>query len=150
MSVLDMAPPKTPGLSRGTIKGSASHDLIKFTIRAVPLPQDILQFILDNIATLKRLQHEDRNGDISTGEEDDDIENEGANIHGDVIRRPSVRPDQFWDALDKVCGEAGGEWEGMAGRIWSFGPQRAGGCILIDARKTPHQSYVVGISVELR
>ncbi|KAF7968737.1 hypothetical protein HWV62_29559 [Athelia sp. TMB] len=137
----DMQPPKTANAPRGTVNGSAYHDLITFTIRAAPLPQDILRFILDNVVTLKKLQHEHKTGDTLTDEEAGDIEDEeGTNIHGDVVRRPSSRPDQFWDALDKVCREAGGDWADIAGKIWSFGPQRAGGCILIDARKDSHQS----------
>lgn len=136
-----MAPPKTPNAPRGTIKGSASQDLVRFTIRAVPLHKDILQFILDNIVTLKKLQQERKTGETLSEEEAEGIE-EGANIHGDVVRRPSVRPEQFWDALDETCKAARGEWEGIVDRIWSFGPQRAGGCLLIDARKAPSQSCV--------
>lgn len=136
-----MLPPKTLNAPRGTVNGTAFHDLIKFTIRAVPLPQDILQFILDNVVTLKKMQHEHKTGDLLTDEEAGDMEDEeGANIHGDVVRRPSIRPDQFWEALDEVCSTAGGEWATIAGRIWSFGPQRAGGCILIDARRNSYQS----------
>lgn len=137
-----MPPPKIPNAPRGTVKGSASHDLIKFTIRAAPLPQDILQFILDNVITLKRMQHEQRMGDMTlTDEEAREIEDEeAANIHGDAVRRTNLRPDQFWDALDKVCTDIGGDWADISRRIWSFGPRRAGGCILIDARKEYSQS----------
>ncbi|KAF7768579.1 hypothetical protein Agabi119p4_7822 [Agaricus bisporus var. burnettii] len=51
------------------------------------------------------------------------------------MRNPSVKPEQFWDALQDKCKEVGGEWEGITDKVWAFGPQRAGGCLLIDARK---------------
>jgi len=47
--------------------------------------------------------------------------------------------------LEEVCKKAGGDWDkGIVDRIWAFGPLKAGGCLLIDARKnvkTP-RSYV--------
>jgi ribosome assembly protein 1 len=139
MDLIDMAPPKTPNVPRGTVKGTAYHNLIKFTIRAAPLPEGILHFILDNVATLKQLQHERKMGYVSSLDEDLDDE-EGANVYGDVIRKPSVRLDEFWDALNKIFEVAGADWNDVTERIWSFGPQRAGGCLLIDARKNPSQS----------
>lgn len=51
-----MAPTKTPGAPRGTIKGTSSQNVVKFTLRAVPLPSPILQYILENADILKRLQ----------------------------------------------------------------------------------------------
>jgi ribosome assembly protein 1 len=72
----DMAPPKTPSAPRGTIKGTAAHDLINFTIRAVPLPQDILHFILDNIVTLKKLQQEQNTDGVMSMEDADGIQDE--------------------------------------------------------------------------
>lgn len=136
-----MAPVKTPNAPRGTIKGTASNDLVKFTIRASPLPEAILRFILDNILTLKRLQHERKTGEAITEDLDGIDEEEGANLQGDLIRSPSVKAGQFWEVLDEICKSARGEWEDISERIWSFGPQRAGGCLLIDARKNPSQSY---------
>lgn len=138
-----MAPPKTPNVPRGTIKGTAAHDLIKFTIRAAPLPQDILHFILDHIVILKRLQQGHKTDDIISTEDTSNIEDqENYNIHGDIMRKPSVQPDQYWSALQAKCDTIGGEWRDIVERIWSFGPQRAGGCLLIDARKNPSQSSV--------
>ncbi|KII86678.1 hypothetical protein PLICRDRAFT_264227 [Plicaturopsis crispa FD-325 SS-3] len=130
----DMAAPKTPNAPRGTIRGSDSHNLVTFTIRAVPLPETILQFILDNIITLKKLQQERKGG--REGEVDDEGEEEGVNVHGDIMRKPTVKPEQFWAALQDKCKEAGGEWTGLVDRIWAFGPQNAGGSLLVDARNT--------------
>jgi len=135
-----MAPKKTPNAPCGTVQGTAYHSLVKFTIRAAPLPEDILHFILDNITTLKQLQQERRMSDALPFDNVDDVDDEEGNVHGDVIRKPSVRPDEFWEALEKTCEAAGGEWKDVAERLWSSGPQRAGGCLLIDARKNHSQS----------
>src|SRR5882762_10053343 len=138
-----MAPPKTPDAPRGTIKGTAYHNLVKFTIRATPLPDNILHFILDNIATLKQLQHQHKMGDPLSVDDVGNIDEEGANLRGDVTRKPSVRPDEFWAALANICEAVGGEWKDVAERAWSFGPQPAGGCLLIDARKNSFHSCVI-------
>ena len=147
-----MAPPKYSS-KRGLVNGSSTHGLVKFSIRSVPLPKHLLEFILDNIPILKRLQRERKNALGSSAEDgdqdiedDDDIDRERSyGGSGETFRRPTVRPEQFWTALEEVCKKAGGDWDkGVVDRIWAFGPLRAGGCLLVDARKnvkTP-RSYV--------
>ncbi|KAG6841264.1 hypothetical protein C0991_000404 [Blastosporella zonata] len=133
----DMAPTKTPNAPRGTMHGSSSSNIVKFTIRASPLPQDILDFVLQNITILKKFQHDRRARDSPEAQEKALAEEqEGVDIYGDVVRKPSVAPEQFWEALQKACEEVGGEWSDVTDRIWAFGPQKAGGCLLIDARKS--------------
>ncbi|KAJ7205916.1 translation elongation factor 2 [Mycena haematopus] len=132
---IDMAPPKTPNAPRGTIQGASSQSIVTFTIRASPLPRIILDFVLDNLGTLKILQHERRGGADS-----DDVDAEGdldsSAIDGNIMRKPNVKPEQFWDALRDKCREAGGEWTDISEHIWAFGPQNAGGCILVDSRNS--------------
>ena len=53
-----MPPPKTPNAKRGTIHGAAAQNLAKFTIRAAPLPAAIMEFLLDNLAIVRRLAQE--------------------------------------------------------------------------------------------
>ncbi|KAJ7164628.1 P-loop containing nucleoside triphosphate hydrolase protein [Mycena crocata] len=129
---IDMAPPKTPSASRGTVHGTSSQNIVTFTIRASPLPRAILDFILQNLVVLKNLQHERKGGDSVA---DDEMEDEdGSNIDGNIVRKPTVNPEQFWDTLRAKCQDSGGEWTDIVERIWAFGPQNAGGCILVDAR----------------
>ncbi|KAF9267559.1 P-loop containing nucleoside triphosphate hydrolase protein [Marasmius fiardii PR-910] len=132
----DMAPAKTPGTTRGTIKGSSSQGIINFTIRASPLPKPIRDFVLQNLVTLKNLHQQERK--ISDGEieqvQAEDLVNEN---RGDILRDAEVRPDQFWTSLQRVCREVGGDWDKVVDRIWAFGPQQAGGCLLIDSRRVP-------------
>lgn len=129
-----MAPTKTPGAPRGTIKGASTQNIVSFVIRASPIPASLLEFILDNVATLKKLQHDRKlgqEGEIEEAEEEESV----VDKYGDVVRKPSVKPEQFWDVFRNKCKEVGGEWEGIVEKVWAFGPQRAGGCLLIDARK---------------
>ncbi|KAK7056676.1 Cytoplasmic GTPase/eEF2-like protein (ribosomal biogenesis) [Paramarasmius palmivorus] len=127
----DMTPPKTAGAQRGTIKGTASQGIVEFTIRASPLPKSIRDFLVKNMMTLKKLQQE-RRGTETESEQVEELVNEN---RGDIVQNPDVTPDQFWQSLEKVCKEAGGDWEKIVEHIWAFGPQKAGGCILIDVRK---------------
>ncbi|KAF5382529.1 hypothetical protein D9615_002805 [Tricholomella constricta] len=133
----DMAPTKTPNASRGTIHGASSSNIVQFTIRASPLPQEILNFVLQNLSILNEFQHDRRAKDSAEAQEKALAEEQyGVDIYGDIVRKPSVSPELFWEALQKVCEEVGGEWGDVAERIWAFGPQKAGGCLLIDARKS--------------
>ncbi|KAJ7366673.1 P-loop containing nucleoside triphosphate hydrolase protein [Mycena albidolilacea] len=135
---IDMAPPKTPNAPRGTIHGASSQSIVTFTIRATPLPRVILDFILHNLATLKILQQERKGGVDSEGTDagmaEEDLD--GPNIGGNIVRKPTVKPEQFWDALRDKCREVGGEWADISEQIWAFGPQNAGGCILVDSRNS--------------
>ncbi|KAF8073628.1 P-loop containing nucleoside triphosphate hydrolase protein [Lyophyllum atratum] len=133
----DMPPTRTPNAPRGTIHGVSSSNIVQFTIRAAPLPQEILDFVLQNISILKQFQHDRRARDSVEAQEKAIAEEQsGVDIYGDIVRKPSVSPEQFWDALQKICQEVGGEWSDITERVWAFGPQKAGGCLLIDARKS--------------
>jgi ribosome assembly protein 1 len=135
--MIEMASVKTANAARGTIHGASSHNIVRFTVRALPLPSPILDFILENLVVLKKLQHDRKAGESQEAQDKADVEeDDGVDIHGDIVRKPSVSPDQFWGALTKVCDEVGGEWKGVVDKIWAFGPQKAGGCFLIDARKS--------------
>lgn len=146
-----MAPPKTQGAKRGTIRGTAAHNVINFTIRVTPLPQPIFDFLRENLVILRRLQ-QDRNSreevqdssgshqtDIGEAEavghdeeESDDVEE--VDLHGEVLKRPTVRLEEFWSVFEEKCKEAGAEWADIPEQLWAFGPQRAGTCLLIDSR----------------
>lgn len=121
-----MAPTKTPNAARGTMRGSSANQVVTFTIRAVPIPPTILDFLLENLMVLRTLIHRDQQME----EEEQDVD-----LHGDVIRKSTINPDQFWDFFAEKCKDVGGDWEDVAAKTWAFGPQKAGTCLLIDARK---------------
>lgn len=136
-----MAPPRFGGTRRGTVVVSSAQGLLKFSIRAAPLPKNIWDFLKDNLALLRRMRQERKSREESTtteisavedDSEDDDIDE--VDLQGEIIRRPTVRPDEFWRVFEQKCTEAGGDWVGLADKVWEFGPQGAGTCLLLDAR----------------
>lgn len=129
-----MAPPKTVGYPRGTIHGASFQNLVTFTIRAVPLPDLIADFLRSNLTVIKRLVADCTRSDRAILEEVKDKAEEAATT-GDILHVPTVHPEQFWDALQAKCEEAGPEWAGIVDNIWALGPQGAGQCLLIDSRK---------------
>jgi ribosome assembly protein 1 len=132
----DMAPSKTPNAARGTIKSASTQNLVTFSIRSAPVPDVILQFLLHNLTTLRALQQDGHTDKNTPGSSIDIVsESELVGVQDDVLHTPSVRADQFWNALEEKCNEAGGEWVNISDKIWSFGPRHAGSCILIDYRK---------------
>ncbi|THH31171.1 hypothetical protein EUX98_g3005 [Antrodiella citrinella] len=131
---IDMAPPKSGG-KRGVIHGATVRDLVKFTIRAVPLPQEISKFLLDNLAILRQLERErsSKASEQTTVAADGDIEDE-VDLQGEIIKRQTIKPEDFWSALTTVCEKVGGEWLSIQDKLIAFGPQRAGTCLLCDGR----------------
>ena len=138
MKAAQMAPPKTPGATRGTVHDSTTHGVVKFTIRAAPMPPALLNFLQDNLLVLRRLlsdrkRHEEGVVDVSAIDELDNVD--GFDIYGDVIRKPTTRVENFWTALESVVKTLPPDLANLADKIWAFGPHSAGGCVLIDARE---------------
>lgn len=132
---VEMAPPKSGG-KRGTVDGASVQNLVKFSIRATPLPKEIWDFLQDNLAIIRKLQQGRTSQDVTNGSPDlgADDEFEEVDFQGELIKRPTVKPTEFWTKLTECCDKAGGEWVGILDSIWAFGPQRKGTCLLIDAR----------------
>ncbi|GAA5948993.1 hypothetical protein JCM21900_003165 [Sporobolomyces salmonicolor] len=120
----DMAPPKTQGQPRGTIRGSVQSGLVTFTVRAVPLPADITNFLSVNMPIIKRLQRDRRSG--KADEEADDVASDA--VEGVEL----VKPEEFWPKLEALLKAAGRDWAGLADQIWAFGPRKIGANMLID------------------
>jgi ribosome assembly protein 1 len=131
-----MLPSKATAASRGTVTASSSQAAATFTIRAIPMPPTILEYILDNISVLRRLQRDrDMLEERTLGSEALDLEEEQPiDVQGDVERTPTVKPENYWTTLQERCQQVGGDWADLADRIWAFGPHGAGGCLLIDSR----------------
>lgn len=125
---LDMAPPKVANAKRGTVNGSAQN-LVVFTIRAAPLPQTITDFLLSNMSILRRFHTE---GHSQARKTSVNTEEAGEEFADEIARQATVKPEEFWSTLEKLCKEAGGEWADVADRIWAFGPHRVGPNILVD------------------
>lgn len=124
-----MVAQKHPDRARGTILGSVASGLVKFAIRAVPMPAIVTAFLTANIGTLKRLQRDRRGSPLSAQQQDESDE-----VRGDVTTEEMkpVKPEEFWTEFEAVLKEAGREWTGLAEQVWAFGPRRIGPNLLVD------------------
>ncbi|KAK0543881.1 Cytoplasmic GTPase/eEF2-like protein (ribosomal biogenesis) [Tilletia horrida] len=146
----EMPPPKNEtGAPRGTITSSVAGGLIRYAVRAAPLPADVTRFLLANATTIRRLlQDRERRhpGGSATGDATPAVgaSNETQGLDGesgeDLVQSQSVdadgpratTKDKFWNELEALFAKAGPEWAGAADQIWSFGPKRVGANILVD------------------
>ncbi|KAN0060972.1 Cytoplasmic GTPase/eEF2-like protein (ribosomal biogenesis) [Thecaphora frezii] len=138
---IDMPPPKTEGTARGTIDGSVANGLVSFRVRAVPMPKPVVEFLLANDQTIRRLQSRSAtlSGGAGNADEDEAADGEaGASIDAaGSLASKTVKADRFWMALEELlqnCGQdkTGEDWREVADKIWSFGPRRVGPNLLID------------------
>ncbi|CAD6890782.1 unnamed protein product [Tilletia controversa] len=144
----EMPPPKTEGAPRGTVISTVAGGLIQYTVRAVPLPEEVTRFLLANATTIRRLlQDRERRhvGGSMTGDatpagasldatdNDDIVHQQGL---GDDGPRATTK-DKFWSDFEALLKKAGPEWSGVVDQIWAFGPKRVGANILIDRAEIP-------------
>lgn len=139
----DMAPPKTEGAPRGTMRGTAMNGLVSYTVRALPLPQRVRDFLVVNAGTIRRVMRRGRaraQQDEAGEQEEDEAPSsaraptEDAGADADQPRRVPVRA--FWDELAQELRQAGGEWASLAERICAFGPRGVGANLLLDTSGT--------------
>lgn len=126
VKAVDMAPPKTKGATRGTVHGSLFDGLVSYTLRASPLPDKIIYYLLANTHNIGKLLAQLQ--DKSESEEGVREEREA----GESQEAKAKTPEQFWAGLEELCEQVGGEWAGAADRIWCFGPKRLGANLLLD------------------
>ena len=125
----DMATPKTAGAARGTIHGTVFSGLVTFTIRAIPLPPKITEFLLNNTTTMAKMLSQRGEGNDEMDEQDG-LE-AAAGTHAPTAGR-MMSSVEFWTELEGLMGKPGGDWAGAADRIWCFGPKRLGANVLLD------------------
>jgi ribosome assembly protein 1 len=109
---------------RGRFNGSSVSNLVNFTIRGTPLPEDIVHYLQKNAGTLQSLLAEGKAQDAEI-----DASMEAATHAGG---KKATRPEDFWKQLVQLLDAEGGEWKGVADHIWAFGPKQVGPNILID------------------
>lgn len=129
---VEMAPPKSEGLPRGTIQVSASGGLVKYRVRAVPLPSTVVDFLLANLRTIRRLLQRDRQHD-NTAAEEEETSTQGAQENGQARE---VKMDMYWSKLAEILDASGSQWKNRVDQIWSLGPRKIGPNILFDTRDT--------------
>ncbi|EGG07898.1 uncharacterized protein MELLADRAFT_35253, partial [Melampsora larici-populina 98AG31] len=153
----EMVPLKNPDQPRGTVSGSVSNGLITYTIRAVPLPDQITDHLIKssdlirNIAprhrsdqTKKTLPLPSKEGIVSTDEVDDLPQ---TNLT-DVDDISSVKAGTvFWNSLDEKyqayhSSTNDEDLKDFVEKIWAFGPRRTGPNVLLDQLPRSNRSRV--------
>jgi len=122
--------------------------IANFTIRAVPLPSKVTEFLQANQLVIKRLergrlQSETQESSLVSIDDEDNMISTAA-VEGELIQKPTVRAEDFWGALDELLGKLGGDWRGSGKRIWAFGPNGSGPNLLIDSRADSDGRYDFG------
>ncbi|WVQ77258.1 hypothetical protein IAR50_006941 [Cryptococcus sp. DSM 104548] len=137
LRVPDMNPSKAPsGKPRGTVESQIGSGSVKFSVRAVPLPKGVESFLGRNRGLIRKMLV----GKRSTTEDEADNEAELDETESDPIleeedaeqSKKAANPEEFWQELERLFNAAGGDWVGAADRVWSFGPKRVGGNVLLD------------------
>ncbi|KAH9819578.1 hypothetical protein DFH28DRAFT_924919 [Melampsora americana] len=143
----EMVPSKNPDQPRGTVSGSVSNGLITYTIRAVPLPDEITDYLIKspdvirNIAprhradqTKKTAVSASKEEIVSTDEVDDLSQtNLTDDDHISSLKAGTV----LWNSLDKLHTEYHSntndeDLKDFVENIWAFGPRRTGPNVLLD------------------
>ncbi|KAG0234543.1 Cytoplasmic GTPase/eEF2-like protein (ribosomal biogenesis) [Actinomortierella wolfii] len=135
---------KVDNAPRGTIVATTQNRHVRFTVRAVPIPNSITQYLAGHadliqsyIETAKDSSNqeskvvvtslgEDESEDLSTeGKEDD----EEGNRRREQVRRAT----KIQKELEPLFAEAGEIWKGKEKDILAFGPRRVGPNLLINS-----------------
>ncbi|KAF3930533.1 hypothetical protein ABW19_dt0202315 [Dactylella cylindrospora] len=129
LSVPEMPPPKNPNLPRGTVVASTPGKHVAFRLRVRPLPVQAIDYLQENVGTLKKFYAEKIAGQQE--QDNDDLtltagEAEGCLAIGEFETglQSALTAGATKDTKDV--------WANVVSKISSFGPRRAGPNILID------------------
>lgn len=138
VSAQEMNPPRNKDLPRGTVMTAGSQKGIRLRIRVAPLPDRVIEFLMQNAHLVKDLYEEQSSEEASIDEQDDMKEFESlSNIENVKSRQPHalVALQKLRDGL-AVCFDALKHdhdlWKNVSEDIIAFGPRRVGPNVLID------------------
>lgn len=140
----EMEPPKNKDLSRGTTIGITASKALSVRLRVRPLPQQLTDFLVQNIASLRRLYAErkaaEENARAGTTADNGDLVEEPqvtANFGNETgSEKRSLSLQEFRKQLQDILDQAPEDrelWKDIVPHIAAFGPRRIGPNILIDA-----------------
>ncbi|WAQ84782.1 hypothetical protein PtA15_5A355 [Puccinia triticina] len=150
---VDMPPPKTKDQPRGTISGSVLGGLISFTVRAIPLPETITNYLAKHPDMMRKISlrqerklnpmtsmSDSAGAELSSNNKDSEaLMNEAQDEQNADIGQASNDYDSaFWAGLEDVCKSStnapGNEIDvtKLVDSIWAFGPKRSGPNLLLD------------------
>ncbi|KNZ45403.1 hypothetical protein VP01_815g6 [Puccinia sorghi] len=158
----EMTPPKTQDQPRGTICGSVLGGLVSFTVRAIPMPGPITNYLSMNSELMRRISLREArklnptNSDLdttataepsSTNKEDPAAASLTEEAHykqkqqqrSDISQAsPNDSDSFFWAGLVTACKACADistpeiDWLESVDSIWAFGPKRSGANLLLD------------------
>ncbi|PWW79517.1 P-loop containing nucleoside triphosphate hydrolase protein [Tuber magnatum] len=133
VSAAEMPPPKDPSLPRGSVQVVTTSKQVSIRIRVRPLPNRVTEFLIENMASIKKLYSERRGPEEAAAMAGDGVsahleESDGAQ----KVKVLSLK--EFKEGLKKSFEGVGQEiWNGVVEKIAAFGPRRIGPNLLIDA-----------------
>ncbi|KAF9159934.1 Cytoplasmic GTPase/eEF2-like protein (ribosomal biogenesis) [Actinomortierella ambigua] len=135
---------KVDNAPRGTIMATTQNRHVRFTVRAVPIPNEITQYLAGHTEQIQSYvesakgdgRQEDRVVVISLGEDEkEELSAEGKEDEAEGKRREEQvkRATKIQKDLEPLFAEAGDEWKGKEKDILAFGPRRVGPNLLINS-----------------
>lgn len=130
----EMKPKANEKLERGEVVGVTSSKQVNITLRVLPLPEKVTEFLIKNSGAIKQLYNERKaheGADEENGTEGverieiDDTAQDGKGLSRDELRK------QLQAVFDASKGRDA--YRGYLDKIAAFGPRRIGPNILIDA-----------------
>jgi ribosome assembly protein 1 len=129
---------KKINLPIGTKIVNTSKDMCTIRIRAVPLPEKVTKFLVDQSETIKRIvDHYDNRRKNSNHAPEDGILEEQKEMKDKSERQKFLNElqklfDESYDDADKIIDGNKQFWKDIVSKIWSFGSKRIGPNILIN------------------
>lgn len=108
-------------LKTGLFRAQTGDKQCSILIRACPLPKDITQLLDSSTSFLKDLQTF-RKSSVTSGPE------VNTTIKGSALEKLK----DFYEKLKTAFDESGKAWQGVAEKIWAFGPRHIGPNILLN------------------
>lgn len=128
----EMRPPVNKDLGRGVVISRTSSKQVSMSIRVMPLPADVTEFLLKHSDAIRHLYRVRQ----SSREVEDNENNENAAV-SDValVAGNALSIDELKDELQKKLESGRGReiWKNQVSRVAGFGPRRTGPNLLIDA-----------------
>ncbi|KAF9978404.1 Cytoplasmic GTPase/eEF2-like protein (ribosomal biogenesis) [Actinomortierella ambigua] len=136
---------KIDNAPRGTIMATTQNRHVRFTVRAVPIPSEITQYLAGHADQIQSYvettrgdgRQEDKVVVTSLGEDETEElhaaegktdEAEGKRLEEHIKRATKIQKD-----LEPLFAEAGDDWKGREKDILAFGPRRVGPNLLINS-----------------
>ncbi|KAH3685679.1 hypothetical protein WICPIJ_003363 [Wickerhamomyces pijperi] len=129
----DLKPPKNEELGRGVVTFELGNITVK--LRAIPLPEEATQFIIDNQASIHEFvnQVKTKGGEDAGDEGEEEGELDGAD---NVAINTLLSVDTFKEKLQSILSQDSKNadiWAGIVDKVVTFGPKRIGPNVLFDS-----------------